>query len=443
MDQVPAMKIELGEERVVLRGIRPEEQIWGPYQFPKAYKRDGRLIVVIHISHDEVKSWGAPRIWCESRDNGETWEKIENPIPAELIGIPLGNGDRLYFPNLCGIKLDDYKVPPRLMLTPDYEKFYEKTGRNEGYLPRYDGVTRWMNGAIIAGYHADRLSGWLSKKEFTIERIPAGETKPRVEKVPVDWPYLTRAVHQIGEEYFVEPLGPYCQDMAKTGPDGALWVWVACPLHINPQTGLFSPYFSVELFRSDDNGYTFRQRAHFEYEADGREYPYQSGGFVECDFEFMPDNSLVVFLRSTWAATTGIEWGPMYMSRSGDNGVTWSKPARFSDVGILPRLCKLDCGATLLSYARPGAYLCVSEDKSGRKWGKPFVLTEPADRSGSANVRIENPNFYEWEGTCYNNALIAIGDNKALLFYSDFYYPDENGIKRKTILCRTITVVRD
>ena len=29
-----------------------------------------------------------------------------------------------------------------------------------------------------------------------------------------------------------------------------------------------------------------------------------------------------------------------------------------------------------------------------------------------------------------------------LLVYSDFYYPDENGIKRKTILSRPITVER-
>ena len=36
--------------------------------------------------------------------------------------------------------------------------------------------------------------------------------------------------------------------------------------------------------------------------------------------------------------------------------------------------------------------------------------------------------------------MVALDDCSALLFYSDFYYPDEDGIKRKTILCRKITV---
>ena len=30
-----------------------------------------------------------------------------------------------------------------------------------------------------------------------------------------------------------------------------------------------------------------------------------------------------------------------------------------------------------------------------------------------------------------------------MIFYGDFYYPDENGVKRKTILCRKLTVVDD
>ena len=48
--------------------------------------------------------------------------------------------------------------------------------------------------------------------------------------------------------------------------------------------------------------------------------------------------------------------------------------------------------------------------------------------------------FHEWDGACNNPELIALNSNTALLVYSDFYYPDEQGVKRKTILCRKITV---
>ena len=62
------------------------------------------------------------------------------------------------------------------------------------------------------------------------------------------------------------------------------------------------------------------------------------------------------------------------------------------------------------------------------------------DRSGLANVKAENPTFHDWDGGCNNPTMIALDENSALLFYSDFYYPDETGTKRKTVLCRKITV---
>ena len=69
-----------------------------------------------------------------------------------------------------------------------------------------------------------------------------------------------------------------------------------------------------------------------------------------------------------------------------------------------------------------------------------MVVMTPEDRSHLANVKIENPTFHEWDGACNNPELLALDDHTAMLFYSDFYYPDANGTKRKSILCRKITV---
>ena len=90
-----------------------------------------------------------------------------------------------------------------------------------------------------------------------------------------------------------------------------------------------------------------------EYEADGKTYPYLSGGFSDSDIEFMRDGSIVWFMRSNWYAHTGEEWSPMYYARSTDNGKTWTKPEKFSELGTLPRLCRLKNGITLVCYARP------------------------------------------------------------------------------------------
>ena len=130
----------------------------------------------------------------------------------------------------------------------------------------------------------------------------------------------------------------------------------------------------------------------------------------------------------------------MYWSRSTDGGKTWTKPEIFAQTGILPRLCQLDCGVTLLCYARPGIFVHACPTDDPRTWTEPLTVMTPDDRSGLANIKIEKPSFHDWDGACNNPELLPLGENRALLFYSDFYYPDESGVKRKTILCREIRV---
>ncbi len=430
------MKLTMGEEHVIVRGIRPEEQLWGAYQFPRPYNLGDRLVVAVHVTNDDIKSFGETNLWFESRDNGITWQEIDASVSTQC-GLRLPSGDRLYFPMESGTSLDHYKFTPQSQFTPGYD-FSLKA--DEGTMPIPDGVTSWMDGTVIKAYNADRLPDSLAKKEWLAKRIPAGESEPVDEVVQVDWPFLTRVVFT-GNNYnnILKPIFP--RGNPKIGPDGAIWVSAfSGEGHINPATGQYSPYYSAELFRSDDNGHSFKLRGHMEYEADGHEFPYQSGGFSDSDFEFMPDGSIVWFFRSNWYMSTGWEWAPMYMSRSTDMGYTWSKPVKFADVGILPRLCKLECGTTLLCYARPGMFICASEDKSGTKWTEPLVAMTPDDRSHLANVKVDTPTFHDWDGACNNPELVPLDSNSALFFYSDFYYPDETGVKRKTILCRKITV---
>ena len=61
-------KLVLGEEQVVVRGIRPEEQLWGAYQFPRPYNLGDRLVVSVDVCEDNIQSFGKPKRWFESRD---------------------------------------------------------------------------------------------------------------------------------------------------------------------------------------------------------------------------------------------------------------------------------------------------------------------------------------------------------------------------------------
>ena len=429
------MKLVLGEEKVIVRGIRPEEKLWGPYQFPLPYRLDDRLVVSVHVEDDTIVASGNPTRWFESLDDGETWRET-SPVIAAQCGLKLPNGDRLYFPVEGGINLKEYHFPDYSMLTPDYD--FSKQAQ-EGTMPIQDGVTAWWNGDVIRAYKAERLPPSLCEKVWRVQRIPAGQTNAVEETVPVNWPYLTRVVFNRPGGNLMKPINP--RGVAKLGPDGNIYITAfSGEGHLNPENGQYSPYYSAELFRSDDQGHSFYRLAHMEYEADGKKYPYQSGGFSDSDIAFMDDGSMVWFLRSAWMGSTGYEWAPMYMTRSTDGGKTWTRPEVFAKTGILPRLCQLKCGVTLLCYARPGVFLQACPTGEPLNWTEPLVVMTPDDRSHLANIPIKKPSFHEWDGACNNPELIPLNDNTALLVYSDFYYPDEQGIKRKTILCRKITV---
>jgi hypothetical protein len=85
----------------------------------------------------------------------------------------------------------------------------------------------------------------------------------------------------------------------------------------------------------------------------------------------------------------------------------------------------------------------MCKNDNSYEWSEPLVVLEAKNRSHLANVKQGKLTFHQWDGQCGNPQLIAVSDNEALLFYGDFYYPDEKGVKRKTILCRRITVVDD
>ena len=118
---------------------------------------------------------------------------------------------------------------------------------------------------------------------------------------------------------------------------------------------------------------------------------------------------------------------PSYFARSTDHGKTWSKPAIFDQVGVLPQLLPFRCGVTLASYGRPGVYLRASADETGLCWEDPIDLGVPKISRGSC---------------CYTS-MIALDDTGALVAYSHFQYPDSDGIPKKTLLIRKIRVTKN
>ncbi|MBQ3085593.1 MAG: exo-alpha-sialidase [Clostridia bacterium] len=428
------MKIEIGKEIVIARGCTVEEELWGSWQFPTPYRTKNGIAVSVHVAQDGIEHFKADtKRWYFSADHGASWQEADPAIAAEC-GLELPNGDRLFFPQTGAQDISDYQFTEPRYRFPDSDPTAQAA---EGVLPLPDGVT-FSGRKTVYGYEADRLPPSLAAKEWVATRITAAGA--REERIPLRWPKLMRSVYLKEGKQLLRPNFPHGR--ARLGPDGAIWISTYTGEgHLDPETGRYSPYYSAQILRSEDGGKSFTLHAHMGYPADGSaDYPYLSGGFSDNDFEFMPDGSMVWFLRSAWMLNTTYEWAPMYLARSEDGGKSWSKPIPFANTGIFPSLCSLKDGRKLLCYARPGIFLTASEDESGKAWCEPVTVMTPDDRSALANVPPAKKEFHHWDGGCNNPQLLALDDGSALLFYSDFYYPDEQGTKRKTILCRRITI---
>ena len=152
--------------------------------------------------------------------------------------------------------------------------------------------------------------------------------------------------------------------------------------------------------------------------------------FTEPDYNFRPDGSVICVMRTS----DGFGHGPLYLARSEDGARTWSRPVAFDrsfDGGKMPQLLTLDNGVTLASYGQSGGpgYFAVraTTDPAGLDWQPPV------------HAHFSPPSAGAWN-SCGHTEMVALDDHTALIVYSDFSYPDENNVQRKTILTRRIQV---
>jgi hypothetical protein len=386
------VRVVLGDP-VIVAQAPGEVRGWGPYQFPHIERLpDGRLHVDYWIEADSATAYGKGEGHAFSNDGGKTW------VPgAPDGGLILGNGDRIRPISKPSIPTAKLNLPkPLASLRGSYHMdyiIYEQLPAEARGYP----LLRMKNGS----------RDWV--EEFATVRIP-GE------------------VFYASEGVFALPTLHVNQTQWHVAPDKSLIV-AMYPFRPVAEAlrAKVSPYkMSTVLIRSDDHGKTWDMLSEIPYQPDTAADPHwmKRDGFTEPDICFLTDKEVICLIRTT----DGNGVGPLYLARSADAGRTWSKPEVFDDLGVWPVLLKLKGGVTLAGYGRPGLYLRASADPAAKVWGKRVEVLKPQQ------IMSE---------TCSYCDLLAVSDDTALLVYSDFHWPDDKGVKRKTILMRTVKVETD
>lgn len=350
---------------------------WGPWQFPRAYDAGDKSYLQFHIASDSALAYGKPKAWFCSEDNWETWTE------ATPCGLRIENGD-------CVRPYQPEALPESDVELPEVKGSFVGYGIHRNYFDYSD-----MN---------------PDYKHWYIERTKPGQNMV-VEEVSVELPDYTMNTSE-----GVLPL-PYFHQLKKA-PDNSIWTFL---YKHYMEDGNISNYGASWFHKSTDNGKTFRFVSKIPYTYDLKKDPgaEKRYGYSEPDMCFLDEKTAFSLHRTTDG--TGI--GPMYIAWTYDGGYTWTKPEYFDDRGVWPQTVKLDNGVILAGYGRPGLFI------------RPFYNGEWHDR-----IAVIDPLDYQ-KDTCSYCALIPAGPESALIFYSDFNYPDENGTPRKSILVRKIRVV--
>lgn len=438
------MKITLGEEKVVAIGPRCEDSYWGQWQFPKLMEgKNGQIVMTFHNGDDIWEELGTADVWATSDDRGETWQIVKDAT-AIVKGVQLPNGDFLRHDVRVStaLDLDTIQAPMQTgnYTIPSDDLHAKSNDIHKLPLPRGHFHDIWKQRWSV--YHMDELPDGLFDhlKEWPMLRTPAGQNQEQSEWATLEWENRGLLMMFPLSRNVAIPAMPQFVGKLKVGPDGRLWA-ATCNKGLNPNNGAFSPYTSTYVFCSEDNGHSWKMQGYLPFIPDNDEYEYafMSGGWDEPDLAFAPDGSMIMLLRIVDVYHGDKEWAPSYITRSTDNGKTWSKPVRFDDLGVMPRTCQMG-DAILAIYGRPGIYVRGTTDPAGMVWDDPVEVMTKEDRSGLMNEPPVRPNFHQWVGSCCNCDIHALDDDHAIIVYSDFYHLCEDGVRRKSIKTRLVTI---
>jgi len=378
------------KEPVVI-GVANKPEKWGYFQFPNIDRlKDNTIRVRWNLNDDAMEAYGNHKFGVAiSNDGGASFHPSLSDDPLTTLILP--NGDRLSIHTPRPIPAGELQLPPAVGGSMDT---YSKS------------TTQYY-----------RLQDLPEKaKVLYFDRLPNQDTAWKTEQASLSDPQAARHVLR-GNLPII-----WWGDMHLVS-DRSIVAGVY-PGFLIGADGKADPFHHIFFYRSADNGHQWNIQGRILYTPDLSIDPQGNKrmGYTEPGYEVLPDGSMICVMRTT----DGIGNGPLYVSRSTDKGITWSKPAVMTASGVLPRLLQLQNGVLVLSTGRPGVQLRFSNDGKGQVWSNPFEMMPWID--------------YKNQVSCGYTGLLATGSDRFLLVYSDFRYLNDKGETRKAIKVREVIV---
>jgi hypothetical protein len=169
----------------------------------------------------------------------------------------------------------------------------------------------------------------------------------------------------------------------------------------------------VVVYRSLDQARSFHYYATVAY-AHNSSTTLRPLGFNEPGALQLEDGELLCFMRTA-------EYEPIFLSRSQNEGRTWSPPERVGVDGILPTPVCLQNGVLALSYGRPGVWITFSADR-GQWWTDRKCIWAWHSLWGEGHLpatpHYTAPGYATYEYSDCNARIAEIAPNRLLLVYS-------------------------
>jgi len=382
---VEGAKVRLGH----LGETLAKEGRWGQYMFPQiARLRGGMLGVQVYVGGDSPK--GRKYLYYVSDDQGRNWRHFAayddaGERPATEMALRLRDGEEL-----------------RGLLDRDYE-VVDVSGLNLRAYPngrhRLGDLPKEKQGVPIFARKPGQQQ-WTRETAYWDPDLLVGGTLPS--------PIMTSESH-------IMHL-----------PDGSLVtaVWrQAVMSDLRPDGTLNTEGENHQIWRSFDRGRSWEctgtiPRLHF--------LPIRpEKSTVRAHLLAFPNGNWVAAYRHAGLYCSG--GGPLILSKSSDEGKTWSKPKAIRMPGVNPLGLMLKNGVAVFSYQRPGVFLTFCADGKGDLWGNDVTLVK-----GWRHQRNEN--------SCANGSFVVTGPDRFIYAYTKWDVPDPWGQPRQAVLAQEFIV---